>query len=380
MDKKYVALLGSTGSIGKNALKVMAHLKPNIEVVALAAYSNIELLYRQAQIFSPKLLAVYEREKAKKLQKILPEIPILSGKEGIHAVATHERVNFVISAMVGFAGIEPTLKAIQAKKTIGLANKEVLVAAGDLIMRQAKANNVEIIPIDSEHSALFQCLKGEEKKGVKKLVLTASGGPFRTYSQERLLKVTPKLALKHPNWKMGKKVSIDSSTLMNKGFEVIEAKYLFDMSLDQIDVIIHPQSIIHSMVEFVDGSLLAQMGIHDMTLPIQYALTYPHRKKGLWPSFDFLKYPCLEFEPVNHKAFPCLQLAYEALQKGGSLPCYMNAVNEVLVERFLKEEITYLDIGAKLETLMGKHTVTPLYDLDTLLAVDKMGREEGKEI
>ncbi len=380
MDKKRIALLGSTGSIGKNALKVIAHLSHQMEVIALAAHSNIELLYEQVQIFQPKLIAVYDSKKAKELKEVLRGIPILPGKEGVNAVATHEDADFVISAIVGSAGIEPTLKAIEAKKKVGLANKEALVVAGDLMMKRAKTNNVDIIPIDSEHSALFQCLKGEKKQEVKRLILTASGGPFRNYSKEKLLKVTPKLALNHPNWKMGKKVSIDCSTLMNKGLEVIEAKYLFDMPLDQIDIIMHPQSIIHSMVEFIDGSLLAQMGIHEMTVPIQYALTYPKRKKGFEPSFDFLKYSCLEFEPVNHKAFPCLQLAYEAIQAGGSLPCYMNAVNEVLVERFLKEDITYLEIGTKLEKLMRKHAIIPLNDLETLFAIDHMGRKEGVEI
>jgi len=346
-----------------------------LSVTALSAHSNIDLLEKQARLFKPELVAVFDHAKALELQKRLPKIPVLAGEEGVKAAAAHPHVDYVVSAIVGSQGIAPTLSAIQAGKTVGLANKEVLISAGELIMSEVRKAGVNLLPIDSEHSALFQCLKGEEKETVRRLILTASGGPFFRHSASELGDITPKCALNHPTWKMGNKVTIDSSTLMNKGLEVIEAHHLFDISIDQIDVVIHPQSLVHSFVEFVDGSLLAQVGEHDMKIPIQYALTYPGRKKGIAPCFDFTKYSKMEFYTPDQDRFRCLALAYEAIKTGGSLPCFMNAVNEVLVERFLKGSITWLDIGQKLEKLMEKHDVQPVADLEALLAIDQEARE-----
>ena len=331
--------------------------------MCLAAHSNIDRLEEQARQFRPKLLAVYDHEKAHILQKRLPDIPVLAGMEGLEVVASHSDVNFVVSAIVGAKGIRPTLKAIEAGKSVGLANKEVLIAAGELIMKRVLQKNVSLIPIDSEHSAIFQCLNGEKRGHVRRLILTASGGPFRKYSDDEFKNITPSSALKHPNWSMGKKVTIDSSTLMNKGLEVIEAHYLFGADLSKIEVIIHPQSLIHSFVEFIDGSLLSQMAEHDMIIPIQYALTYPDRESGIASCFDFQKYSKLEFYHPDHHRFPCLGLAYEAIKNGGSMPCYMNAANEVLVDRFLNGAISWSEIGRKLESLMGRHQVSPINDL-----------------
>lgn len=368
---KKIAILGSTGSIGTNTLEVARHL--GLPVLGLAAGSNIDKLEEQAKEFFPQSIAVYDKDKAQELQKRLPEMHVVAGMEGLIEVVTLCDVDFVVSSIVGAMGILPTLKAIEAGKTIGLANKEVLIAAGEIIMEGAKKQGVEIIPIDSEHSAIFQCLQGEEKGGIHKIILTASGGPFR--EREDFENVTPQCALKHPNWVMGKKVTIDSSTLMNKGLEVIEAKFLFGASLEQIDVVIHPQSIIHSFVEFVDGSLLAQMGEHDMKIPIQYALTYPRREKGIVPCFDFLKYSKLEFCMPDWERFPCLGLAYEAAKTGGTLPCFMNAANEILVERFLEGKIDWIEIGKKLEALMAKHQSVPQESLEILFEVDQSARE-----
>lgn len=370
---KKIAILGSTGSIGKNALAVADHL--GIEITALAAHSNLSLLEEQARKYRPKMIALFDETKAHLLQKRLPETVVLAGMEGLVAVAAHPEADLVVSSIVGAAGILPTLKAIEARKTIALANKEVLVAAGELIMSAAKQRGVSILPIDSEHSALFQCLQGESHASVRRLILTASGGPFRTLSLQELQTITPETALKHPTWTMGRKVTIDSSTLMNKGLEVIEAKFLFDLPLDKIDVIIHPQSIIHSLVEYVDGSLISQMGEPDMKLPIQYALTYPERKKGIAPCFDFTKYSTLEFFSPDLEKFPCLSLAYQAAKVGGTLPCFMNAANEVLVAQFLEGKIGWVEIGQLLETLMGRHRIRPQDSLETVLEVDREGRE-----
>ena len=370
---KKIAILGSTGSIGKNTLEVAKHL--GYEVSALSAHSNIDLLEEQALKWQPKCLAVFDKEKALELQRRLPEMVILAGIEGLIEVATIPEVDLVVSSIVGARGILPTLKAIEAGKTIGLANKEVLIAAGELIMSAAKKQAVDILPVDSEHSAIFQCLQGECFSSMRRLILTASGGPFRTYSMEELEAITPDTALQHPTWKMGKKVTIDSSTLMNKGLEVIEAKFLFDVSLEKIDVVIHPQSIIHSLVEFIDGSLLSQMGEHDMKIPIQYALTYPERKKGIVPCFDFEKYSKLEFFSPDLEKFPCLGLAYEAAEQGGTLPCFMNAANEVLVDQFLEGKISWIEIGKRLESLMGAHQAFPQESFETLLEVDQEARK-----
>ncbi len=372
---KKITVLGSTGSIGKNVLEVAKHLKGYVSIEALAAKSNIDLLEVQAKQFNPKILAVYDKKKALELQKRLPYIPVVAGMEGLLNVATFDTVNFVVSAIVGAKGILPTLRAIQAGKTIGLANKEVLVAAGELITQAAQQHGVSILPIDSEHSAIFQCLNGEKKETVRALILTASGGSFFRFSIDEMKTVTPQKALKHPNWSMGPKVTIDSSTLMNKGLEVIEAHYLFHIPLNQIQVVIHPQSLVHSFVEFIDGSLIAQIGEPDMKGPIQYAITYPDRKRGILPPFDFFKQAKFEFFYPNKEKFPCLGLALEAAKIGGTLPCFMNAANETFVSRFLKGEIGFLEIGKRLEKVMEKHEVLNANNLETLFAVDSAARE-----
>lgn len=374
---KKISLIGSTGSIGKNAALIAKHLKDEVKVVGLAAKSNIDELERQAREFAPELVAVYDVDKAAELQKKIPHIPVVSGMEGVKAVASLSSANFIVSAMTGTLGLIPTVAAIQAGKDVGLANKEALVSGGALVMALVKKHNVRLIPIDSEHSAIFQCLNGENKSSVKRLILTSSGGPFRLFSQEEIAKATVDQALKHPTWQMGPKVTIDSSTLMNKGLEVIEAHWLFDIPLDQIDVVIHPQSVVHSMVEYVDNSIIAQMGDPTMITPIQYALTYPERKPGTLAQFNFLKYPTLQFALPDYEKFRCLKLAYDAAKAGGSLTCYMNAANEVLVHRCLDRQISWNEIALKLEQLMLAHSVVPIKSLDDVLQIDERARQEA---
>lgn len=374
---KNIAVLGSTGSIGCNTLNTVRHLKSEFRVVALAARENIDLLERQAREFQPLIVAVYQPDKAKELQKRLPHQTILSGMDGLKAVASCQEAELVISAIAGTLGLQPTVEAILAGKDVGLANKEALVSGGALVMRLVKENGTQLLPIDSEHSAIFQCLKGERESAVRRIILTSSGGPFRGWSEDQLERVTVEQALNHPTWKMGPKVTIDSSTLMNKGLEVIEAHWLFNMEVDKIDVIIHPQSIIHSLVEFCDGSMLAQMGVPNMIVPIQYAMTYPERSPGILEPFDFTKHEKLEFFKPDLAKFRCLALAYEAIRRGGSLPCYMNAANEILVERFLAREMSWMDIGIQLEKLMNQHPVQPADTLEDILAIDAQAREEA---
>lgn len=374
---KRISVLGSTGSIGQNVLKVARHLSQDIQVAALAARENIDLLEAQAKEFNPDLIAVYHPDRACELQKRLPGKTVLAGMEGLLAAASCAGADMVISAIAGTLGLQPTIAAILAGKDIGLANKEALVSGGALIMKLVQENGVSLIPIDSEHSAIFQCLKEEKREAIRRLVLTSSGGPFRTWTEERLKTATVADALNHPTWKMGPKVTIDSSTLMNKGLEVIEAYWLFNVPLEKIEVVIHPQSIIHSLVEFNDYSILAQMGEPNMIVPIQYAMTYPVRHPGLLKPFDFVKNGKLEFAAPDLKAFRCLGLAFEALRKGGSMPCYMNAANEVLVERFLAGEIEWSEISLQLELLMDRHSVIPIDSLETILAIDAVAREEA---
>lgn len=374
---KKIALLGSTGSIGESTLKVARHLKEEIRICALAAHSNIDLLEKQAKEFHPELIAVYDEKKALELKKRLPHIAIESGMEGLKAVASYSGANFVISAMSGTAGLIPTIAALDAGKSLGLANKEALVSGGALVMELAKKRGVQIIPIDSEHSALFQCLLGQPKNSVSRLILTASGGPFRNFSQEQLDSITPEQALSHPTWTMGPKITTDCSTLMNKGLEVIEAHWLFDIPIENISVVIHPQSIIHSMVEFVDNSLLAQMGETSMIVPIQYAITYPERLPGLLKPFDFTKYHTLQFLTPDTDKFPCLRLAYDAIRAGGSMACYMNAANEVLVNGFLEKKIPWSGISKKLETLMERHSINPIHSIQDVLLIDTQARQEA---
>lgn len=377
---KRIAILGSTGSIGQNTLKVIRHLNPTIEVVGLAARENIDLLEQQAKEFRPTWIAVFNPEKARELQSRLPDCQVLAGMEGLCAVAACSEATMVICALAGTVGLQPTIAAIQAGKDIGLANKEALVSGGALIMRLVKEHQVNLIPIDSEHSAIFQCLKGENEGEVRRIILTSSGGPFRNWTKSQLEHVKVEQALNHPTWAMGPKITIDSSTLMNKGLEVIEAYWLFNLDLDKIEVIIHPQSLIHSFVEFIDGSLLAQMSEPNMMIPIQYALTYPKRYSGELKGFDFIKHNKLDFFVPDLSKFRCLELAYHALRQGGSLPCYMNAANEVLVRNFLEGTLAWNDIALYLETLMARHKVLEVDNLETILAVDALAREEAEQV
>lgn len=376
---KRIAILGSTGSIGRNALQVVRHLKSRFQVVALAARENIDLLEQQVLEFQPTLIAVFNPDKAYELQKRLPHHTVLAGMEGLRAVAAYEEAEMVISALVGTVGLQPTIEAIVAGKQIGLANKEALVSGGALVMQLVKQHGVELIPIDSEHSAIFQCLNGEKRSTIRRLVITSSGGPFRTWTDEQLENITVTQALNHPTWNMGPKITIDSSTLMNKGLEVIEAYWLFNVDLDKIEVVIHPQSIIHSLVEFNDYTLLAQMGVPTMIVPIQYAMTYPERYPGMLEPFDFAKHEKLEFAIPDKTRFRCLALAYEAIRQGGSLPCYMNAANEILVQRFLAGEISWNEISIQLEHLMSQHSIQAVDDLESILAVDAQAREEAAQ-
>lgn len=377
---KRIALLGSTGSIGVNTLNVVRHLGEGYSVVGIAAHSNIDLLEKQALEFQPALIAVYDEEKAKLLRARLPSNEILSGMEGIKAVASCSEANFVVSAITGTLGLAPTLAAIEAGKDVGLANKEALVSGGNLVISRSKEKGCRIFPIDSEHSAIFQCLEGEKQTSVRRIILTASGGPFRNYTHEQFAGITVQTALGHPTWKMGPKITIDSSTLMNKGLEMIEAHWLFGVSSSEIDVVIHPQSIIHSLVEFVDGSILAQLSEPTMTIPIQYAITYPKRAPGTMQPFNFLKNGTLQFLAPDMQKFRCLQLAYEAIKIGGSMPCYMNAANEVLVNSFLKGGITWEQISIRLENLMQRHAVHQIDSLDDILAVDAMARQQASNL
>jgi len=378
--RKKISVLGSTGSIGRNALKIASNIKEKVEIVALAAHQNIELLEQQALEHHPKLIAVYDKEQALLLQKKLPSIRVVGGLEGICEAATYHETETVVAAIVGSIGLIPTIEAIKAKKTIALANKEVLVAAGGYVIPLAKQYGVFLIPVDSEHNAIFQCLDGEDQASVQRIILTSSGGPFREWNTERLSQITVEDALKHPNFTMGAKVTIDSSTMMNKGLEVIEAYWLFGLTLEQVEVLVHPQQKIHGMVEFVDGTILVQMCEPDMLIPIQYAMTYPERCPGLLKPYDFINNTRLDFFQPDISKFRCLDLAYSALRTGGTLPCYMNAANEILVNRFLKKEISWFNIGEKLEKLMAKHQSDQNLSLDTILEVDKLARQEAQYI
>lgn len=381
MDRNYlkrVAILGSTGSIGVNTLNVIREHNSNFKVVALSARKNTKLLLKQTKEFKPEIVAIADEESADKFKKkVMPAVKVVSGMEGMKHIASLEITDIVVSAIVGAAGLLPTIEAIKSGKTIALANKEVLVTAGEIVMHLAQKCKAKIIPVDSEHSALFQCLQGEDINSVKRLILTASGGPFRNFHAKRLHKVSIREALNHPRWIMGQKVTIDSATMMNKGFEVIEAHWLFGVALQNIKVVIHPQSIIHSMVEFKDGAILAQMSEPDMRLPIQYALTYPVRMERKSKKFNFSKNGTLTFEPPDFKKFPCLKLAYRAARAGGTMPTVLNAANEVAVARFLKNEIQFTDIPEIIKKAMNNHKVLENPDIDDILNVDKAIRKEN---
>ncbi len=377
---KRIAILGSTGSIGKSALQIVTHLKQELKITALAARTNSELLISQAQEFAPLVVAIWDKERALEVEKRLPHIPVLAGPEGVASLAADGPFDLLLSAISGAEGIVPTLRALEKGRSVALANKETLVAAGELVMQLVKEKGATLIPVDSEHTALFQCLKGENPRFIERLILTASGGPFREYSNERLEHVGVAEALCHPNYRMGPKVTIDSSTLMNKGLEMIEAHHLYGISASKIEVVIHPEQIIHSLAAFVDGSILAQLSEPNMLFPIQYALTYPKRLESPLPPFDFQRQRALNFFPADLDRFKCLKLAYDSMRVGGSMPCYMNAANEVLVSRFLSGEIRWSQIGQKLERLMEKHTVENSLTLEKVVGVDARARQEAAKM
>jgi 1-deoxy-D-xylulose-5-phosphate reductoisomerase len=343
---KGIAILGSTGSIGTQALDVISSYPNFFRLEVLTAGKNVDLLIEQAIKYQPNSVVIGDESLYSKLKESLSkeDIHVYAGEDAICQVVESTEVDTVLTAMVGYAGLKPTLRAIEAGKTIALANKETLVVAGELVTKLAKAKGVNIYPVDSEHSAIFQCLVGEFHNTIEKIYLTASGGPFRGFSAEQLAQVTKEQALKHPNWSMGAKITIDSASMMNKGLEVIEAKWLFNLKPAQIDVIVHPQSIVHSLVQFEDGSMKAQMGLPDMKLPIQFALTYPNRLPTEFPRFNFMDYPSLTFEKVNNQVFQNLDLAYRAMESEGVAACFLNAANEVAVEAFLQDRIAFIDI------------------------------------
>ncbi|MGL5756978.1 MAG: 1-deoxy-D-xylulose-5-phosphate reductoisomerase [Paraclostridium sp.] len=379
---KKISILGSTGSIGTQTLDVVRKNRDKFEVVAISANSSINLLLEQIKEFKPKYVAVYNENSAKTLKGMIPSdisIEILSGMEGLVTISALDEIDVLLTAIVGMIGLVPTLEAIKKGKTIALANKETLVTAGQLVMEEAKNRNVSILPVDSEHSAIFQCLNGENKKEIDSIILTASGGPFRGKSRDELVNVTKNEALKHPNWSMGRKISIDSSTLMNKGLEVIEAKWLFDVEADKIDVVVHPQSIIHSMVQYVDSSIIAQMGCPDMKLPIQYALTYPERILNDFERLDFSKLSSLTFEKPDMNTFPCLKLAYDCLRMGGTYSAVLNAANEVLVNEFLEDKIKFYDIPYYIEKTLDNHSSIAKPTLEEILHIDNWSRKFVKD-
>ena len=374
--KRQIAILGSTGSIGTQALDVIRKNTDLFEVYALTANRNVELLIEQAMEFMPDMVVIADEQKYLRLKEALSHLPIKvwAGEDALSQVVEAEPVQMVLTAMVGYSGLKPTLSAIHAGKAIALSNKETLVVAGDLVTRLAMEKQVPILPVDSEHSAIFQCLAGESNNPVEKIFLTASGGPFRTFSREQLKHVTAKEALKHPNWNMGAKVTIDSATLMNKGFEMIEAKWLFGLTTEQIQIVVHPQSIIHSMVQFHDSSIKAQMGLPDMRLPIQYALAYPKRIYSDFERLDFKQFSTLTFEEPDRNKFPCLDLAYRAVGQGGNMPCILNAANEIVVAGFLEKKIGFLSMSEIIEETMEEVKFITSPNLEDFIQTDSEAR------
>lgn len=374
--KKKIAILGSTGSIGTQALEVIEEHADKFQVEVLTANGNADLLIEQAIKFKPNVVVIADEAKYKKVEEALWEhdIKTYAGSDALAQVVEMDEIDVVLTALVGYAGLLPTINAIKAKKTIALANKETLVVAGELINKLAIENKVAILPVDSEHSAIFQCLVGEFQNKIEKIYLTASGGPFRGKKRHELQHITKEQALKHPNWDMGAKITIDSATLMNKGLEVIEAKWLFNLKPEQIDVIVHPQSIVHSLVQFEDGSMKAQLGLPDMKHPIQYALSFPQRLSSKSPRFNFMDYPELTFEKPDTETFLNLQLAFNALEKGGNMACILNATNEVAVEAFLKDKIKFLDIAEINQKCMEQVTFIAQPTYEDYVATDKQTR------
>jgi 1-deoxy-D-xylulose-5-phosphate reductoisomerase len=380
---KRLAILGSTGSIGRSTLAVVAEHPGEFVVAGLAAGENVAVLSEQVRQFRPALVSVKDEEGARRLRELLPRNgapEILSGPQGALEVATAPGVDLMVSAMVGAVGLAPTLAALEAGIPVALANKETLVAAGPLVMAAAKERGVPLIPVDSEHSAIFQALQGQRREDIRRLWLTASGGPFRSWARERLAGVTAAQALRHPNWSMGPKITIDSATMFNKALEVIEAGVLFDLPVEQIRVVIHPQSIVHSLVEFVDGSVLAQLGVPDMRLPIAYALTYPRRLSLNSSTLDLYQMGQLTFEPPDLEKFPGLKLGYAAALTGGTMPAVLNAANEVAVAAFLEGRLAFVDIAATVERTMAAHEAQPLTSLKQVLTVNRWAREYAQNL
>ncbi len=379
---KNISILGSTGSIGTSTLAVAEKFPDRFRIVALAGGNNSGLLEAQIRQFRPQIAAIAGEKAAEDLRARCKGLPvrIFSGVEGMIQVAAADAADITVSSIVGTAGLVPTMAAIQAGKDIALANKEVLVTAGELVMEECRKRNVRLFPVDSEHSAIFQCLHAGERGDVKRLILTASGGPFRDHAKEDLARVTLAQALKHPNWSMGRKITIDSATLMNKGLEVIEARWLFDMRPEQISVLVHPQSIVHSLVEFQDGSVVAQMGMPDMKGPIAYALSFPHRLPDVSPGLDLASIATLTFKEPDRELFPCLGYAYDALQAGGSMPAVLSAANEVAVNHFLHERIGYCDIAEVIRRTMTAHRPVRFRTVDEALKTDLWARQEAEKI
>ncbi|CUT04433.1 1-deoxy-D-xylulose-5-phosphate reductoisomerase [Candidatus Kryptobacter tengchongensis] len=378
---KNIAILGSTGSIGRNAIEVIRNFPDRFKVTYLAVNKNIELLFEQVKLLRPRGVVIFDKEKAREFSNFVNgEIEVLSGEEGLLEVVSRDDVDVVLNSLVGFSGLKPTIKAIESGKRIALANKETLVVAGEIITKLIKENNVELIPVDSEHNAIFQCLVGENVSDINRIILTASGGPFLYRDKVDLENVTVEEALKHPNWKMGNKITIDSATLMNKGLEVIEAHWLFGLSVDKIKVVIHPQSVIHSMVEFVDGSIKAQLGVPDMKIPIQYALTYPERTYADYGRVDFVKLGQMTFLEPDLDKFECLRIAYEVASIGGTYPTVLNAANEVAVEAFLNKKIKFTKIPDIIKRAIDAHKPKFNPELEDILRVDSETRKFVKNL
>jgi 1-deoxy-D-xylulose-5-phosphate reductoisomerase len=381
-EKKKIAILGSTGSIGKQTLEVAAAYPDKFEISVLTANSSADLLIEQALKFKPNTVVITNEAHYKRVSETLwnEGIKTFCGEKALEEVVEMQEIDIVLTALVGFSGLKPTIRAINAGKTIALANKETLVVAGEIITKMAQEKGVNIYPVDSEHSAIFQCITGEFHNPIEKIYLTASGGPFRGKRRDELSKITKAQALKHPNWEMGAKITIDSATLMNKGLEVIEAKWLFGLNRSQIDVIVHPQSIVHSLVQFKDGSMKAQMGLPDMKLPIQYALTYPDRLTTDYKRFNFMDYPSLTFEQPDLDTFRNLQLAYDAMDAGGNLPCILNAANEITVAAFLEDKISFLQIAEINEKVMNAVSKQRSISLESLVETDIEARRKALEL
>lgn len=380
--KKQIAILGSTGSIGTQALQVIEEHPDQYEAYVITANNRVDELIAQARKFVPEAVVIANEAHYTRLKEALADLPIkvYAGEEALCQIVAEKPIDMVLTAMVGYAGLKPTMNAIRARKAIALANKETLVVAGELINDLAHLNGTPILPVDSEHSAVFQCLAGEGDNSIEKIILTASGGPFRTYSQEQLTQVTKEQALKHPNWDMGAKITIDSASMMNKGFEVIEAKWLFGVRPEQIEVVVHPQSIVHSMVQFEDGAVKAQLGMPDMRLPIQYAFSYPRRLKASFPRLDFAQCTELTFEQPDTRRFRNLALAYEALHRAGNMPCIVNAANEVVVAAFLHDEISFLGMSDVIEKTMEKVSFIRKPSYEDYVATDTEARRIAREL